>query len=1496
MVKTTSYVILFVLSSFLFKGFCQSQDQNYIKTTEYLGPVILDSDFESSFDGWEEKGSVNYSLDNGRLKANVNSSWEGVAHPLNITTVAGETLKVKVYFDKGNTSSNVRIYFPEYTSSGTFVRWNQVTGNLQTGYTELTLTMLDSGNTIDKINIDKDNTNTSTQTYFYIDYVGLKRGSDSAIEKIENVTYLDGLGKAKQSIAIQQSPTSKDMVQHMEYDEFGRAVKQYLPLPSTQNTGNYITNAQSQILSYYQNNFSDQHPYSEVVYDNSPLNRTLESTSPGNTWQIIPNSDNDHTSKFEYDVNAFEEVLRFDIDEINSTHPLVQSYYDPGELLKNTAKNKNWVASDGKLNTKEVFTDKGGKKIAEFSYELRDGVQTKLLTYYVYDKGGNLRYVLTPKAFEAAGSVNYYEYFDWRPFLETPTYGGGGVSVTIANDVITIRFDAGFTPSKIKTQVPIVLIDIAPVLNVSSSSFDKYLDFKKDDGTIVYSGFRAEIINNYLYIMNNYGSGYLYQSFNTQTITATLNLSGSGNGYSFNSDILSDLCYQYKYDAFNRQIEQKVPGKDWEYMVYDPLDRPILTQDANLREQDKWLFVKYDAFGRVVYTGTYTDSGTRKYIQTQVDGYTNAANKSNIETRVSTAASIGGVSINYSNNAYPRNNIEVLTVSYYDDYNFTDSSLPTIPTTILGQTVTTRTKGLLTSSWTKTLDQSSWSKNYSFYDDKGRLIYLYDKNYLGGYTKNESQLDFRGKVEESITKHKRTNLDPELAITDYFEYDHVERPKKHYQNINSQAQELISENTYNELGQLVSKKVGGGINNANPLQTVDYTYNIRGWLTKVNDVNNLGLDLFAYNLKYNESIEGTALSDAQYNGNIRQVIWKSAYDNTKRGYVYKYDKLNRFDGAYYREGSSLTSGAGKFETTNISYDANGNILALKRKDHSGQWMDDLTYNYDSGNKLFSIDDATNNNTGFNDGSSSSSEYDYDLNGNLIKDLNKTITAIEYNHLDLVKKVTFNNGNRIEFTYDANGSKLQMKTIVSGGATTSIDYLGGFQYTGGQLQFFPTPEGYVSKNGSTYKYVYIYRDHLGNNRLSYSDIDNSGIISSSEIQSNTSYYAMGMIHNGEYVANSNYNYKYQDKEQLAFNGYNMYDFGSRMYDASVGRWFNMDPQNQFWSPYIAMGNVWVIGGDNNGEFWHIVIGAFVGGVINTVANWDNINKGGGSFWQKLGRGASYFGIGAASGAVTAATGNPIYGAAILSAGNSAYTQYDQVGSIDPAKLIGDTVIGTSTAAIGGQLSPLVSKFTSPLFANANSIASKYISDALANTVTGFSLSTVSGLAQGQSLNDSFDAAIDNIPQSLAISVIGTAGSQLNSKYYSNKQIKEQQLAAENEKLKTKTKELLQEMVNDAWDEVKNIDATIQVKGIKAHKIIENRIRDLPNRSELGLHPEESFKAQLDGRLRGGRIDVIDRNNNMMYDYKFGASGLRPYQVKLYKLYLPDYKLEMLKPNK
>lgn len=1188
--------------------------------------------------------------------------------------------------------------------------------------------------------------------------------SSTAIKKIETVTYLDGFGKVKQKVGIKQTATQKDVIQHVEYDEFGRISKQYLPFPTSQNTGDFVINPISLVNTYYQTNFADQNPFSQTIFDDSPLNRVVETSSPGNTWKIVTGSDLDHTSKFTYGTNQSEEVKQFTIDDLNSTFPPQWSYYAPNTLLKRSVKNENWAPTDGLLNTKDVFSDKNGRKIVEFTYELVSGSVKKLSTYYVYDDIGNLLYIITPKGIESLyKQVNYNPFsltYSWQDFVVNPSSVTNGSGVVTADlQVITVSgSNQGSFTLDFNLNFPVVfpsgggaILKQGNVVSIPANSnlpnntylFSVYSSKRGEivleevdgvGGNSQYSRYEFSIKDGYIFVEFKIGTDPLSPTspFIVRTIDQTV--VKIFDAVVYNAQMLEDLAYQYKYDIYNRQIEQKVPGKDWEYMVYDQLDRPILTQDANLRAQNKWLFKKYDVFGRVIYSGLYSSSASRAALQTQVDNFINThpLNASNIEEKSVSALLIGGITVNYTNNAFPNTSTELLTVNYYDDYNFSDASLPSpLPTSILGQSVTTSTKGLLTSSWTKTIGSSNWAKNYTFYDQKGRAIYVYDKNYVDGYTKNESRLDFRGKTEESITKHRRVSTSAELTINDFFEYDHVERPKKHYQKINSQQQELISEQEYDELGQLKSKKVGGAITNANPLQKIDFTYNIRGWLKSINDINNLSNDLFAYQIKYDEAIEGNASFSNVFNGNIKQVIWKSAINNIKKSYAYEYDKLNRFVKSNYRDGATLTSNAGKFETFDTHYDPNGNITELKRHNQLGILMDRLIYNYDDGNQLMYIDDTAATNTdGFYDGNTSDDDYTYDTNGNLITDRNKNITSIEYNHLDLVKKVTFSNGNIIDFIYDANGRKLQMKTIISGGATTTIDYFGGFQYINNLLQFFPTPEGYASANGIAFKYVYIYKDHLGNNRLSFSDNDGSGNVSANEIQSNTDYYVMGLTHHGEFVSNSNYNYKYQGKEQLLSAGYNMYDFGSRMYDASVGRWFNTDPQNQFASPYLAMGNNWVISTDPNGEIVPVVIivgAAVIGGAINVAANWDRIDN----FWEGLG----HFGTGAGTGVASVTLGPA--GTIGASAIGGALDEMIQGGDVN--QVIRGGVQSGFGSAVGMGVGKYVGKYSNILL-NKYDVTSPFLKNVIGGTIGGGIGGGITGglfsSANGQSFGNGF----------------------------------------------------------------------------------------------------------------------------------------------------------------
>lgn len=61
-------------------------------------------------------------------------------------------------------------------------------------------------------------------------------------------------------------------------------------------------------------------------------------------------------------------------------------------------------------------------------------------------------------------------------------------------------------------------------------------------------------------------------------------------------------------DEISRSIEKRIPGKSWEYVVYNILDQVVATQDGNQRLNNQWLITKYDALGRVIMTGIWNSS------------------------------------------------------------------------------------------------------------------------------------------------------------------------------------------------------------------------------------------------------------------------------------------------------------------------------------------------------------------------------------------------------------------------------------------------------------------------------------------------------------------------------------------------------------------------------------------------------------------------------------------------------------------------------------------------------------------------------------------------------------------------------------------------------------------------------------------------------------------------------------------------------------------------
>jgi len=108
-----------------------------------------------------------------------------------------------------------------------------------------------------------------------------------------------------------------------------------------------------------------------------------------------------------------------------------------------------------------------------------------------------------------------------------------------------------------------------------------------------------------------------------------------------------------------------------------------------------------------------------------------------------------------------------------------------------------------------------------------------------------------------------------------------------------------------------------------------------------------------------------------------------------------------------------------------------------------------------------------------------------------------------------------------------------------------------------LQFFPTAEGFYDYQKNLY--IYQYKDHLGNTRLSYAKNPTTGSV---EVQDQNDYYPFGMNHLKTGVAyfgtGTWNNYKYQGQE-LQETGW--YSFKWRNYMPDVGRFFNIDPLSE-----------------------------------------------------------------------------------------------------------------------------------------------------------------------------------------------------------------------------------------------------------------------------------------------------------------------------------------------
>lgn len=593
-----------------------------------------------------------------------------------------------------------------------------------------------------------------------------------------------------------------------------------------------------------------------------------------------------------------------------------------------------------------------------------------------------------------------------------------------------------------------------------------------------------------------------------------------------NETDFTELIYAYRYDDRRRVVEKKLPGKGWEYIVYNKGDKPILTQDAVQRLTKQWTYTKYDALGRIVSTGIYTNDAASQSTRLQIQALSNGVNPQ-------WEARTGAI---YTNQSFPMQSLTPLTINYYDNYLFEGSSTPALQASGIADRRHDKVKTLLTGTKIYSIGGINPLLTINYYDDKARLIQSVSQNHLQGTDRVTNEYDFSGALIKSSRVHTPVVGTATTIITTN-EYDHVGRLVQTKKKVNSQAEVIQSRLSYNEIGQLKTKSLHSENGGSNFMTSIAYAYNERGWQTRAS------APQFTTQLNYN--VNGTTvLGNAQYNGNIAQQLWGHA-STTGSTFTYNYDALNRLK-------SGVSTGTVMSES--LTYDDMGNIRTLTRDNGTA-----ITYAYNNSNKSNRLASLSGGLTG---------SFTYDLNGNATKD--RTGMVFTYNQLNL-PKTAIGNSKNIAYTYDAMGSKLNRKSIV-GGIETQQDYIDGIEYSksgtaSAVIERIATEDGFLLNSSGTYSYYYNLTDHLGNVR---SVLKKTGTATApiATVMQKQDYYPFGKMKSIATSIDNKYLYNGKEMQADLSGGTHtlgssyvlegQLDYGARFYDAEIGRWNVVDP--------------------------------------------------------------------------------------------------------------------------------------------------------------------------------------------------------------------------------------------------------------------------------------------------------------------------------------------------
>jgi RHS repeat-associated protein len=901
--------------------------------------------------------------------------------------------------------------------------------------------------------------------------------------------YIDGLGRPIQTVMKQGSlatgGTPTDMVSANVYDEFGREQYKFLPFVASTtgtntsiNDGAFKLNPFQQQATFYTDATNPNNPikgqgetffYSKTNFETSPLNRVLDTYTPGNSW--VGSEGNAEPQRrnvqMKYAINTATDDVKIWVVTDNLTMGQLGTYqlatainggvYTAGTLYKT-------ITIDEHKKQVIEFKDKEGKVIlkkVQLTATADDGTGSGypgwLCTYYVYDDLNQLRAVFQPEGVKQLAGSNWqlattnpaayatllaeqtfrYEYDQRNRMIVKKVPGAGEVYMVYdARDRVVLTQDANMRVGTVKwlyTQYDELNRPIATGLWPSALTWAQHSALANP--VITYP---ITALSGQEELTRTFYDDYTWLASNGNPFTATRSTLDDAN---FNAASTTYPYYQVlaqsnalKGMPTGRRI--KVLGTTSTYLYsisfYDDKGRVIQIQMQNITT------------GTDISTTQYNWAGqpTMSVLRQQKGGATNPQisivmsklTYDDLDRVVKTEKKI-------SNNLV---NGGVLPINYTTTSELQYNALGQLKKKTVGSKKDINNNYLSPRQQLANLDYE--------YNIRGWLLSV-NKDYVTNSTNTDQYFGMQ------------LGYDKNGTLSSFV----------------PQYNGNIGGTLWKSEGDQQKRKYDFTYDAANRLTGANFNQYVSGSGTAALFNTSAGIDFKVDNLSYDAN--GNILSMRQYGF---KGISSSIVDDMTYTYVPGTNRLQNV-----RDNSNLaTSTLGDFKTSTLHPQNAAKIAATTP----------------AAQALIT-------------------DYSYDANGNLVKDFNKDIVTaagangITYNHLNLpsvitVKKDNVTNKGTITYTYDAAGSKLKKVTQETGATvvfngvnntsdiTTTTTYIAGFVYESkayslaalaslnytDKLQFIGQEEGRIrfkeaaGSTAASLNYDYMLKDHLGNVRV------------------------------------------------------------------------------------------------------------------------------------------------------------------------------------------------------------------------------------------------------------------------------------------------------------------------------------------------------------------------------------------------------------------------------